>query len=314
MTPSHETNRRNLDFALDQLTSRPATQRANWHATTRSLEVIEALLSSISLRNDTGGAATSSGEVALPGKDNALYGWFLSLQDTFHSNVASHLVGFIQHMVGVLSSEVEEDEREQGVRWICQSLYLLQGCLLLHAPSRALFSRRAHMTLLVNFLDGECPEEIHMDAIQTLVAALVDRPDNLRTFEDVDGLSSISKLFLHEGTTHRVKVKVLEFLYFYLIPEAAMYDGGTADRGTLDREPRPGATSESAATSRDGTYDGTVRLRQHMREPAEHDETVRRKASGRKTTKEKQVMLGRYFSNIDALVRDLNDFKPFGEF
>ena len=76
-------------------------------------------------------------------------------------------------------------------------------------------------------------------------------------------------------------MKVVEFFYFYLMPETAVSDGGGDCAGGLNRSPSKRAASE-------------------IREP------------GTKTTEEKQALLGRYLSNVEDLVEDLRESAPFG--
>src|ERR1700761_8668167 len=52
-----------------------------------------------------------------------------------------------------------------------------------------------------------------------LVTSLLDQPQNTRTFESIDGLLVITSLFKSRGTSREVKLKLVEFLYFYLMPE-----------------------------------------------------------------------------------------------
>ncbi|CCG82207.1 Cell division control protein 14 [Taphrina deformans PYCC 5710] len=305
MSDSESDHDETLLQALDHLASSTIFKKSQWRATRAALKTIEHELSLISLGT---AARTKADEiVAFPTEQNQFFVSFLAAQDRIQSNLASQLLTLLRRLVEHLSSEVSEEEQEELAAWLCDALYLLQGALLLHEPSRSLFSRSANMAFLVEFLACEYTKEIHMDAIQALVSALVDRPGNLRTFEQVGGLRSISDLFLHGQTAHQVKVKLLEFLYFYLIPEIPEEsDGGreAEDEGIV------------RARNTNGTVQSTVRVRQHSREPAEDSRArvVGGGSSVRKTTEEKQRMLGHYFSNIDALVRDLNEFKPFGEY
>ena len=53
-----------------------------------------------------------------------------------------------------------------------------------------------------------------------MVVALMDCPHNTRTFERLDGLLTITSVLKHEGTAPQVRLKILEFLYFYMMPES----------------------------------------------------------------------------------------------
>lgn len=85
-------------------------------------------------------------------------------------------------------------------------------------------------------------------------------------------------------------MKLVEFLYFYLMPETPYPNAGSVKTG-LQRSPskRVGAIMERSAsgTSMDG-----------------NNET--------KSTGEKQALLGRYLPNVEDLVEDLRESAPFG--
>ena len=86
-------------------------------------------------------------------------------------------------------------------------------------------------------------------------------------------------------------MKLVEFLYFYLMPEAPLSTGGNGSPGSqLQRSPskRLGAFSGRSASGMDGEGEGT------------------------RTTEEKQGLLGRYLNNVEDLVEDLRESAPFG--
>ena len=76
-------------------------------------------------------------------------------------------------------------------------------------------------------------------------------------------------------------MKVVEFLYFYLMPETPVLNGSG---GGLHRSP----------SKRLGSGEGGGRQ------------------VGTKTTDEKQGLLGRHLSNVEDLVEDLRESMPFG--
>lgn len=131
----------------------------------------------------------------------------------------------------------------------------------------------------------------------TLVVALIDTPSNTRTFEALDGLLTVTSLFKSRSTSREVKLKLVEFLYFYLMPEtpsiphAIQRDSVPA---MLQRSPSKLAGVFSAADSR--------------RRKAGDDET----AEYTLTTEEKQGLLSRHLSSVEDLVRDLRTCAPFG--
>ena len=87
-------------------------------------------------------------------------------------------------------------------------------------------------------------------------------------------------------------MKLVEFLYFYLMPETppSAEENDGSDRGQLQRSPskRIGAFGGRSASGVVGSTEGT------------------------RTTGEKQALLGRYLSNVEDLVEDLRESAPFG--
>ena len=77
-------------------------------------------------------------------------------------------------------------------------------------------------------------------------------------------------------------MKVVEFLYFYLMPETPSV-GGNHYGGGLQRSP----------SKRLGSGEGS-------------------QVAGTKMTEEKQGLLGRYLGNVEDLVEDLRESAPFG--
>jgi hypothetical protein len=161
---------------------------------------------------------------------------------------------------------------------ILAALSNLQGLLLLHPPSRILFGREVYMNLLLDLLDPyNCPA-IQSQAILVLVTALLATPQNTRVFEQMDGLLTITSLQSDEETTQSVKVTVLEFLYFYLLPEAP-----------------PTSRKLASAIERRGSTDSSKSI---TSKPIRSQE-------------EKQRMLGKYIANVDCLFEDMQESDPF---
>jgi hypothetical protein len=142
------------------------------------------------------------------------------------------------------------------------------------------------MNLLLDLLDPyNCPA-IQSASLLVLVTALLATPHNTRTFEHMDGLLTVTSLFKDEETTQTVKVKLLEFLYFYLMPEAPVQPASAPSTSKL----------ASAFERRSSTISGD-------------DGGAARKDI--RTQEEKQHMLARYLNNVEALVQDLNESAPF---
>ena len=76
-----------------------------------------------------------------------------------------------------------------------------------------------------------------------------------------------------------MKLKLVEFLYFYLMPETPASTAGGGGGGRHQRSP-----------SKIGAED----------------------AEGTRSTVEKQALLGRHLSSVEDLVKDLRNCTPFG--
>ncbi|KAL4815563.1 cell division protein Cdc14 [Aspergillus spinulosporus] len=219
-------------------------------------------------------------------RDDPAFREFFKLQDGFQWNVAMRLVTCLEHLLGRESSGTND-------LLILSTLDLIQGVLLLHPPSRLLFAREIYMNLLLDLLDPiNCPA-IQSATLLTLVTALLDHPANTRTFEELDGLLTVTSLFKQRSTAREVKLKLVEFLYFYLMPETAMVSV-SAPNTALQRSP----SKLGGPVSRSVNVSGA-----HSNGRGNRDT---------RTTEEKQSLLGRYLNNVEDLVEDLKETAPFG--
>lgn len=202
------------------------------------------------------------------------------------------LVTCLEHLLGRGSNGTND-------ALIVTTLDLIQGVLLLHPPSRTLFAREIYMNLLLDLLDPiNCPA-IQSATLLTLVTALLDHPANTRTFEELDGLLTVTSLFKQRATSREVKLKLVEFLYFYLMPETPMIPTShsapnTAVMGHQRSPSKLGAAQVSRSVNVPGAYGGGKA----------HRDT--------RTTDEKQALLGRHLNNVEDLVEDLKETAPFG--
>ncbi|KAL3479744.1 cell division protein Cdc14 [Aspergillus californicus] len=232
--------------------------------------------------------APQSGCKALPElRGDPAFREFFKLQDGFQWNVAMRLVTCLEHLLGRGSSGTND-------LLILSTLDLIQGVLLLHPPSRILFAREIYMNLLLDLLDPiNCPA-IQSVTLLALVTALLDHPANTRTFEELDGLLTVTSLFKQRSTAREVKLKLVEFLYFYLMPETPRLSTSTPNTALqrspskLEAYPVPRSVNVSGAHS-SGKPNRDIR-----------------------TTEEKQSLLGRYLNNVEDLVEDLKETAPFG--
>ncbi|WVQ84842.1 hypothetical protein IAT38_006999 [Cryptococcus sp. DSM 104549] len=65
--------------------------------------------------------------------------------------------------------------------------------------------------------DGQ--KQISYSIMELLFCVLVDSPKNARTFEKLSGLEAVVRVLKGSGVTKEVRMKCIEFLYFYLLPE-----------------------------------------------------------------------------------------------
>ncbi|KAK3722525.1 hypothetical protein LTR37_002517 [Vermiconidia calcicola] len=216
---------------------------------------------------------------------------FFRLQEGFQCNVASRLVSTLERLMGM-------GNPSQTDLLIASTLELLQGILLLHPPSRSLFGREVYMNLLLDLLDAANPPKIQSQGLLVIVAALLECPRNTRTFEDMDGLLTVTSLFKSRSTSKEVKMRTLEFLYFYLMPESAVLSRNSAPN-TVAVERIPSKSSHPSADHA-RTHSGGSAMDIDDEEP------------DTRSMAEKQGLLGQYLNNVAELVQDLQESTPFG--
>ncbi|KAI1303518.1 putative cell division control protein [Xylaria venustula] len=222
--------------------------------------------------------------------DPAFYEFF-KLQEGFEWNVAVRLVNTLDRLLakgGDGSNDL----------LILNALDLMQGVMLLHPPSKALFSREMYMNLLLDLIEPDFCPAIQSATLLTLVTALIDTPQNTRTFESLDGLLAVTSLFRSRGTSRDVKLKLIEFLYFYLMPETPSIPSAAprdSIPGLLHRSPSKLAKAFS-------TNSGSK------------DEDGRPRSAGdgfTRSQEEKQILLGRHLNSVEELVKDLRQHTLF---
>ncbi|RSL66960.1 hypothetical protein CEP54_003528 [Fusarium duplospermum] len=283
-----------LSLAFDNLSSYDGPK------VRKGLRQVEGLLAQICLSNprsdnsrrtrdheNNGEASPEQKDLAELSQDPAFQEFF-KLQEGFEWNVAMRLIGTLDRLMAKGSDG-------QNDLLILNALDLIQGTLLLHPPSKSLFSREQNMNLLLDLLEPfNCPA-IQCATLLTLVTALLDTPRNTRTFEGLDGLLTITSLFKSRSTAREVKLKLVEFLYFYLMPESPSIpraDQRDSVPGMLQRSPSKlaGAFNNDARRKRSGSDADDVYL----------------------TTEEKQELLSQHLSSVEELVKDLRNCAPFG--
>lgn len=247
--------------------------------------------------------------------DPAFYEFF-KLQEGFEWNVALRLVNTLDRLLA-------KGNDGQNDLLILSALDLIQGVLLLHPPSKTLFSREMYMNvsrhdeahlspgyfhrpstniglvtqLLLDLLEPDFCPAIQSATLLTLVVALIDTPSNTRTFENLDGLLTVTSLFKSRSTSRDVKLKLVEFLYFYLMPETPSIPSALA-RGSVP------AMLQRSPSKLAKAFSGEHGIGGRSRSDSESGEI--------RSQEEKQGLLGRHLSSVDELVKDLRQTTPFG--
>ncbi|KAK4068761.1 uncharacterized protein Triagg1_7121 [Trichoderma aggressivum f. europaeum] len=270
----------------------------------KGLRQVEGLLAQICLSNASSGRGRSSSlsstvpnddddaSAVAPRKDLAqltqdpAFREFFKLQEGFEWNVAMRLISTLDRLMAKGSDG-------QNDLLILSALDLIQGVTLLHPPSKSLFAREQNMNLLLDLLEPyNCPA-IQSATLLTLVVALIDTPNNTRTFEGLDGLMTVTSLFKSRSTSREVKLKLVEFLYFYLMPETPSPPRPDQRESVFQRSPSKlvGAYGVDGRNGRKrANSNGVMTL----------------------TTAEKQQLLSRHLSSVEDLVKDLRTCAPFG--
>ncbi|KAG2155130.1 cell division control protein 14, SIN component-domain-containing protein [Suillus bovinus] len=173
---------------------------------------------------------------------------YLDLQDAFESNVPSRILAWIQCTTPQLelcasksSSKERDTEMNTSCSQLCQGLSIIQGVSLHHKLSKSFLGRRFSLEILIELLlasrhtpiidvssretSFQAPERpspfMHLTSavLDTLLCVLVDSSPALRAFEEVNGVQAVVKILKRAGTPREVRMKCLEFLYFYLMDE-----------------------------------------------------------------------------------------------
>lgn len=120
-------------------------------------------------------------------------------------------------------------------------------------------------------------------------------PQNVRVFEQLDGLLTITSLFKSRETGREVKFRLTEFLYFYLTPETP-----STPRAAPGLPPRsPSKPPKVFGGGGGGRAEGRERA------GSEGQTTL--------SVEEKKQFVDRYLPGVvDELLKDLDTYKPFG--
>ncbi|KAG8942696.1 hypothetical protein FRC00_011662 [Tulasnella sp. 408] len=186
------------------------------------------------------------------GSDKEQMDKFLELQRGFEGNIASRLLTSLAMCLPalqqLLSSSSSQDPKIASdgtaiAQHTQQALSILQGVALIHAESKAFLGRKSSIHLLLDILSisRHAPSQsttstdpasggststpspdvstLASAVLDTLLCVLVDSPPALRVFEEASGVEGVVKTLKRTGVAREVRMKCLEFLYFYLLPE-----------------------------------------------------------------------------------------------
>ncbi|KAF9025868.1 CDC14-domain-containing protein [Hymenopellis radicata] len=159
---------------------------------------------------------------------------FVALQHTFECNIPSRLLPWVASATQRLRDRGGDTDDELASQ-ITLSLSLIQGIGMLHPPTKDFLGRRYSLEIIIDLLlesrhvssteasaspsKATEPSPLTSVVLDALLCMLVDSPPALRVFEDCNGVQAIVKILKRAGTPRQVRMKCLEFLYFYLLDE-----------------------------------------------------------------------------------------------
>ncbi|GAW00843.1 CDC14-domain-containing protein [Lentinula edodes] len=235
----------------------------------------------------------------------------MRLQDGFECNLPSKLLPWISLSspkleylsqssknsgIGTDGLNLDKDDDYSALKelttQLCLSLSIVQGVALNHPRSKRWLGKIKSLEILVDLLlasrhvpssidspassstsskRGVTPPSLTSAILDTMLCILVDSTPALRAFEECNGVQAIVKILKRAGSPREVRMKCLEFLYFYLldetkpsIPTTSMStgSGSTAPRAQSKKpylnglaapiRPSPKPRSESEAASEKG--------------------------------------------------------------
>ncbi|ORX37561.1 cell division control protein 14, SIN component-domain-containing protein [Kockovaella imperatae] len=160
--------------------------------------------------------------------------------------MAAHLVPEIACIVGMLQglSLMSRSCKEVlGEPWVMEIIIDLL-LLLRHQPA------------LDALAPSEASQSVPVDhsILELLCCVLVDSTANMRTFEQLGGLEAVTRVAKGSTVPREVQMKCIEFIYFYLQPEATMSkrvvsSSSTSSSSSTDSHPYPGTPFTPIFTS-----------------------------------------------------------------
>ncbi|KAI0705742.1 cell division control protein 14, SIN component-domain-containing protein [Cerioporus squamosus] len=199
--------------------------------------------------------------------------YFNALQDTFQCNVPSRIIAWTSATTSLLERSLSKGSTDHCQKTevitlatqLAQGMAIIQGVALVHKASKQFLGRRYPLEVLLNLLlvsrhlnpptpSASTPTSPRAGAsqtststsssksteiplasivIDTLLCILVDSIPALRVFEDLNGVQVVVKILKRAGTPREVRMKCLEFLYFYLLDETVPPDAASTASDAL---------------------------------------------------------------------------------
>ncbi|KAI0072982.1 CDC14-domain-containing protein [Panus rudis PR-1116 ss-1] len=248
------------------------------------------------------------GEICVKDDEESKYKleFFVALQDTFQCNVASRLISWLRESTLRLDSLTSrgtlDQEKETEVNMLSsqaiQALSIVQGVSLTHTASKSWLGRRSSLEVFLDLFmvarhvlptssskenkqpsestdtrsrsrSGPPPVSLASAVLDTLLCILVDSCPALRVFEEANGVQHVVKILKRAGTPREVRMKCLEFLYFYLLDETSVPNSmlpTSTTPTTIPTAPNSPTkpTQRSATSSTDSSISSTSSLASDM--------------------------------------------------
>ncbi|TDL29629.1 CDC14-domain-containing protein [Rickenella mellea] len=177
---------------------------------------------------------------------------FICSQDCFQCNIPSRLIGWLSSQIPLLNklnegnnNLADNDDPHILVAQTVSSLSLIQGVALIHPPSKTFLASAFSIQIILDLLlisrqlstkpfsnitntthgqgDFTAQREppLATAVLDTLLCILVDSPPATRVLEQLNGVEVVVKVLKKAGIPRDIRMKCLEFLYFYLMDEAS---------------------------------------------------------------------------------------------
>ncbi|KAL7425277.1 hypothetical protein Q5752_000965 [Cryptotrichosporon argae] len=158
--------------------------------------------------------------------DGHVIGRFLALK--LHQPLLALLARHTSTLTRRSSSSLPPGDEVAGAlgREIEPAVSVLQGLCLLSRECKDAVGERWVLEMIIDLLlllraqpghDGRKP--VAYALLELAFCVLVDRPDHARRYEQLGGLEAATRVLKGTGVAKEVRMKCIEFLYFYLLPE-----------------------------------------------------------------------------------------------